>query len=49
MRERKGRLLAGGVPAAGEERMVRASRGAGDSPARAARRKPPRLRTKKPR
>ena len=49
MRERKGRLLAGGVPAAGEERMVKASRGRGDSPARGARRKPPKLRTKKPR
>src|SRR6476619_781710 len=47
MRARKERLLAGGVPAAGEEHMVKASRGRGDSPARAARRKPPRLRTKK--
>jgi hypothetical protein len=49
MRARKERLLAGGVPPAGEDRMVKASRGRGDSPARGARRKPPRLRTKKPR
>jgi hypothetical protein len=44
MRRRKERLLAGGVPPVGEERMVKASRGTGDSPARAARRKPPKLR-----
>src|SRR6476620_3638693 len=49
MRARKERLLAGGVPPAGEDRMVKASRGRGDSPARGARRKPPRLRTKKSR
>lgn len=46
MRRRRERLLADGVPPAGEDRMVRASRGAGDSPARAAKRKPPKL-TKK--
>jgi hemerythrin-like domain-containing protein len=43
MQCRKERLLADGVPPVGEERMVKASRGRGDSPARAARRKPPRL------
>jgi len=43
MARRKETLLAGGVPPVGEERMVKASRGAGDSPARAARRKPPKL------
>lgn len=43
MRRRKERLLAAGVPAVGEDRMAKASRGTGDSPARAARRKPPRL------
>jgi hypothetical protein len=43
MVRRKERLLEGGVPPVGEERMVKASRGQGDSPARAARRKPPKL------
>jgi hypothetical protein len=43
MLRRKERLLKDGVPPVGEERMVRASRGQGDSPARAARRKPPKL------
>ncbi len=43
MTRRKERLLAGGVPPVGEEVMVKASRGHGDSPARAARRKPPKL------
>jgi len=43
MRRRKERLLADGVPAVGEETMVRAARGRGDSPASAARRKPPKL------
>jgi hypothetical protein len=43
MRGRKVRLLAGGVPPVGEERMVKASRGKGDSSASASRRKPPRL------
>ncbi len=49
MRRRKGRLLADGVPAVGEEAMVQASRGRGDSPARAAKRKPPRLPKKRTR
>ena len=43
MATRKETLLAGGVPPAGEEAMVKASRGKGDSPARAARRKAPKL------
>ena len=43
MVRRKERLLADGVPPVGEEVMVKAGRGRGDSPARAARRKPPRL------
>lgn len=43
MGRRKEKLLADGVPPAGEERMVKVSRGAGDSPASAARRKPPKL------
>ncbi|HEY1189740.1 MAG TPA: hemerythrin domain-containing protein [Gemmata sp.] len=43
MERRKEKLLAGGVPPVGEERMVKASRGTGDSPARAAKRKPPKL------
>jgi hypothetical protein len=43
MQRRKERLLADGVPPVGEEGMVKASRGTGDSPARAAMRKPPRL------
>lgn len=47
MRRRKERLLAAGVPPVGEERMVKASRGRGDSPARAAARKPPKLRARK--
>ena len=46
MRRRKERLVTGGVPPVGEERMVRAVRGSDDSPARAAKRKPPKL-TKK--
>jgi hypothetical protein len=48
MRRRKERLLVDGVPAASEEAMVKASRGRGDSPAKAAKRKPPKL-PKKPR
>lgn len=44
MKRRKDRLLANGVPPVGEESMVKASRGKGDSPARAAKRKPPKLR-----
>lgn len=43
MRLRKEYLLANGVPPAGEEKMVKASRGKGDSPAQAAKRKAPRL------
>src|SRR5690349_21173482 len=43
MRARKEKLLAVGVPPVGEEAMVEASRGKGDSPARAARRKAPKL------
>src|SRR4051812_31459594 len=49
MLRRKERLLADGVPAVGEERMVGASRGKGDSPAQAAKRKPPKLPRKRPR
>lgn len=41
MRRRKQRLVETGVPPAGEEMMVKASRGRGDSPARAAKRKRP--------
>ena len=43
MLRRKERLLADGVPAGGEEVMVKAVRGRGDSPARAAKRKAPKL------
>jgi hypothetical protein len=43
MVRRKERLLADGVPTIGEEVMVRAARGKGDSPARAAKRKAPEL------
>ena len=43
MRRRKEKLLADGVPPAGEDRMVKRSHVAGDSPARVARRKPPKL------
>src|SRR5688500_5130789 len=41
MRARKAKLLKDGVPPVGEEKMVKASRGQGDSPARAAKRKAP--------
>jgi hypothetical protein len=44
MERRRDRLRAAGVPPVGEERMVKAARGHGDSPARAATRKPPKLR-----
>jgi hypothetical protein len=47
MRERKERLLEDGVRPVGEDRMVQKSRGKGDSPAQAAKRKPPRLATKR--
>jgi hypothetical protein len=43
MRRRQERLVTDGVRPAGEEVMVKAARGKGDSPAQAARRKPPRL------
>ncbi len=43
MSARKEKLLEGGVPPVGEEVMVKASRGKGDSPARAAKRKAPKL------
>jgi hemerythrin-like domain-containing protein len=43
MKRRKEKLLEGGVPPVAEEAMVKASRGRGDSPAQAAKRKPPRL------
>ena len=49
MERRREKLLEGGVPPAGEERMVKASRGRGDSPARAAKRKPPKLPKKRAR
>jgi hemerythrin-like domain-containing protein len=41
MQTRKERLLTDGVPPVGEDRMVKASRGKGDSPAKAAKRKAP--------
>ena len=41
MTARKEKLLSGGVPPVGEEAMVKGSRGKGDSPARAAKRKAP--------
>ncbi|HUQ70290.1 MAG TPA: hemerythrin domain-containing protein [Planctomycetaceae bacterium] len=41
MARRKERVLADGVPPVGEEKMVKASRGKGDSPAQAAKRKAP--------
>jgi hypothetical protein len=43
MLQRKERLLTEGVPEVGEERMVKASRGKGDSPAQAAKRKSPKV------
>jgi hypothetical protein len=42
MKRRKAKLLNDGVPEVGEDKMVKASRGKGDSPAKAARRKAPR-------
>lgn len=47
MGRRKERLLTDGVPAVGEEAMVKASRGKGDSPAQAAKRKAPKLSKRK--
>jgi len=46
MRRRKEKLLNDGVPPVAEERMVKASRGKGDSPAQAARRKAPKAASK---
>ena len=43
MTARKEKLLTDGVPPAGEEVMVKASRGKGDSPAQAAKRQAPKL------
>jgi hypothetical protein len=47
MKRRKERLVTNGVPAVSEEVMVKASRGKGDSPARAATRKPPKAAKRK--
>src|SRR4051812_11225367 len=47
MAARQEKLLAVGVPPVGEDAMVKASRGKGDSPARAARRKAPKLPSRK--
>ncbi|WP_425613587.1 hemerythrin domain-containing protein [Anatilimnocola sp. NA78] len=49
MLRRKGRLLADGVPEGGEEKMVKSSRGKGDSPASAAKRKVPKVAKRKSR
>jgi hypothetical protein len=43
MKARKEKLLADGVASVGEEVMVKAAKGKGDSPARAAKRKAPKL------
>lgn len=43
MQRRKERLLTGGVAPAAEDRMVKGARGQGDSPAKAAGRKAPKL------
>lgn len=43
IQRRKARLLENGVAPVGENRMVKASRGSGDSPAQAAKRKRPKL------
>ena len=48
MRQRKERLLADVGSGVGEEVMVKAARGNGDSPAQAAKRKPPKLPKKRP-
>ena len=47
MKRRKERLLTDGVPPVGEETMVKASRGKGDSPAKAAKRKAPKASKRK--
>jgi hemerythrin-like domain-containing protein len=49
MKRRKERLLRDGVPSVGEETMVKASRGKGDSPAKAAKRKAPQASKRKKR
>ena len=43
MKRSKKRLLAAGIPPVAEEAMVKASRGKGDSPAKAAKRKAPKV------
>jgi len=48
MRRRKEHLQENGVPEVSEEAMIKTSRGRGDSPARAAKRKPPKLPRKQP-
>jgi hypothetical protein len=45
---RKEKLLANGVPPAGEEIMVKAAQGKGDTPAQAAKRKAPKLPKRRP-
>jgi hypothetical protein len=47
MNRRKERLLTDGIPAVGEEDMVKASRGKGDSSAKAAKRKAPKASKRK--
>ena len=47
MQRRKERLMMDGVPPVAEEKMVKASRGRGDSPAQAAKRKAPKLSKRK--
>ena len=47
MKNRKDKLLTDGVPAVGEDAMVKASRGKGDSPAKAAKRKAPKAAKRK--
>ena len=49
MKRRKEKLLTEGVPSVGEEAMVKASRGKGDSPAKAAKRKAPKASKRKKR
>jgi len=49
MQRRKDKLLKDGVPPVGEETMVKASRGKGDSSAQAAKRKRPKAATRKKR
>jgi len=49
MKRRKERLLTDGVPVVGEETMVKASRGKGDSSAKGAKRKAPKVSKRKKR